>query len=52
MKAFLSSIAFLSSTAFRSFPIPQGGLEIPIVSKNSKSEALDRIFDIMKEKVN
>ena len=44
--------AFVSSIAFRRSPIAQGGLEIPIVLKIFKSKAPDRIFNIMKEKVN
>ena len=44
--------AYVSNIAFRRSPIPQGGLEIPIVLKIFKSKAQDIIFNTMKEKVN
>ena len=44
--------AFISSIAFKRSSILQGGLEISIVLKIFESEAPDRIFDSMKEKVN
>ena len=38
-------------TSFRRSPIPQGGLKMPINLKILQSDAPDRVFNIMKEKV-